>query len=111
MLGQYPLNLETEMGQIIAQLVSWQNLHDAFDRVEENHGCAGIDGQTIEEFAGGLDARLNRLREDILNHAYRTLPLLRVSVHKSSGPGKRPLSIPTVRDRVAETAAAVGLRP
>jgi CRISPR-associated protein Cas1 len=96
---------------ILEQILSWQNLHEAFDRVEENQGCAGIDGQTIAEFASGLDGRLNRLREDILNRAYRPLPLLRVYAEKSSGTGKRPLSIPTVRDRVAQTAAALVLTP
>lgn len=85
-------------------------LLEAFDKVEENHGCAGFDGQTIEDFALNLEGNLNQIREDLISGRFRPSPLLRVYVEKDDG-GKRPLSIPTVRDRVAHTSVALVITP
>ena len=86
------------------------NLFDAWAKVRGNKGCAGIDGQTLEDFAEDLMANLDLLRMEVRSGSYRPLPLLRVYIDKKSG-GKRPLSIPAVRDRVLQTAVALVLTP
>ncbi|HFC54169.1 MAG TPA: group II intron reverse transcriptase/maturase, partial [Gammaproteobacteria bacterium] len=86
------------------------NLFDAWAKVRGNKGCAGIDGQTLEDFAKDLMANLDLLRMEVRSGSYRPLPLLRVHIDKKSG-GKRPLSIPAVRDRVLQTAMALVLTP
>ena len=78
-------------------------LHHAFLAVQENHGCAGVDRVTVDQFAEGLTANLLALRGELAGHRYRPLPLLRIQVAKKNGE-PRPLSIPAVRDRVVQTA-------
>lgn len=98
------------MGILFDRLVAYPNLVRAYDHVEDNHGCAGVDGQKVEDFGEALESGLTKLRDDIVSGAYKPSPLLRVSVEKANGQ-KRPLSIPTVRDRIAQTAAALVLTP
>lgn len=86
------------------------NLHQAWSKVYENQGCAGVDHQTLENFAEHLHRHLETLRNEVLYQTYRPLPLLRVDIEKPSG-GKRPLSIPTVRDRVLQTAVTLVIEP
>ena len=86
------------------------NLHRAWSKVYENQGCAGVDHQTLENFAEHLNRHLETLRNEVLYQTYRPLPLLRVDIEKPSG-GKRPLSIPTVRDRVLQTAVTRLIEP
>jgi retron-type reverse transcriptase len=74
-------------------------LHQAWSKVYENQGCAGVDQQTLEAFAGQLHQNLETLRNEVFYETYKPLPLLRVELEKPDG-GKRLLSIPTVRDRV-----------
>lgn len=76
----------------------------------ENQGCAGVDYQTLEAFAEQLHHNLEILRNEVRYDAYRPLPLLRVEVGKPNG-GKRLLSIPTVRDRVLQTAVTRVIEP
>jgi group II intron reverse transcriptase/maturase len=78
--------------------------------VYENQGCAGVDYQTLAAFAEHLHRNLETLRNEVLYQSYQPLPLLRVEIEKPSG-GKRPLSIPTVRDRVLQTAVTRVIEP
>ena len=78
--------------------------------MEENHGCAGVDGVTVEKYAGSLEENSGKLQKALLTGKYSPLPLLRFYVDKPDG-GKRPISVPAVRDRVAQTAAALILEP
>jgi group II intron reverse transcriptase/maturase len=86
------------------------NLHQAWSKVYENQGCAGVDHQTLENFAEHLNSNLETLRNEVLYQTYQPLPLLRVELEKPSG-GKRLLSIPTVRDRVLQTAVTRLIEP
>ena len=86
------------------------NLHQAWSKVYENQGCAGVDHQSLENFAERLNNNLETLRNEVLYQSYRPLPLLRVEIEKPSG-GKRPLSIPCVRDRVLQTAVTRLIEP
>lgn len=87
-----------------------KNLLEAFYRVKENRGCAGVDGITIEEFENDLDRTLYQLRKEILSNKYEPLPLLKILVDKGNGES-RALLIPTVRDRVAESAVLQLIEP
>lgn len=78
-------------------------LSSAFQHVKENHGCAGVDGVTIERFEEKLDLNLARLQDELERQIYFPLPLMKILVEKKNGE-PRILCIPTVRDRVVETA-------
>lgn len=99
-----------EATRLTFKLVEAVNLHAAWQRVRDNHGCAGVDGITIEGFEAILDSNLSLLEEQITQGAYRPLPLMRIAVDKGNGES-RGLSIPTVRDRVAQAAAFNVLEP
>jgi CRISPR-associated protein Cas1 len=79
-------------------------------RVAENQGAAGGDGIDLERFANGLEQRLIHLSADLAAGRYRPGPIRHVEIAKKSG-GKRRLSIPTIADRVAQSAVAQALTP
>ena len=86
-------------------------LVEAWERVRENRGAAGVDRITlvaVEDY--GVDRMLRELRRDLCTGRYRPAPARRVEIPKPRG-GKRPLGIPTVRDRVAQAAAKMVLEP
>ena len=86
-------------------------LVEAWERVRENRGAAGVDRITlvaVEDY--GVDRMLRELRHDLRMGRYRPAPARRVEIPKPRG-GKRPLGIPTVRDRVAQAAAKLVLEP
>jgi len=86
-------------------------LWEAWERVRQNRGAAGVDRITlvaVEDY--GVDRMLRELRHDLREGVYRPAPARRVEIPKPRG-GKRPLGIPTVRDRVAQAAAKLVLEP
>jgi len=87
-------------------------LRHAYELVRANRGAPGVDGVTCEEIeAAGLEDWLNGLVGDLRTKAYQPQPVRRVMIPKPGGDGERPLGIPTVRDRVAQTAAKLVLEP
>jgi RNA-directed DNA polymerase len=88
-------------------------LREAWEQVRRNRGAAGIDGETLAAVeAYGVERMLGELRELLLAGRYRPQPSRRVYIPKPGRPGEeRPLSIPRVRDRVAQTAAKLVLEP
>ena len=76
-----------------------------------NGGAAGVDGEDFEAIESkGLGEWLGELRQSLREKRYRVAPLRRVWIAKANG-GRRPLGIPTIRDRVAQTAAVVVMAP
>ena len=86
-------------------------LAEAYRRCRANRGAPGVDGETFEAIEDhGVEAWLERLRQELCSRAYRPRPLLRVWIPKSNG-GQRPLGIPPIRDRVAQAAMVIVLEP
>jgi RNA-directed DNA polymerase len=87
-------------------------LWEAWHRVRKNKGAAGVDRVTLayvqEEY--GVARMLAELQADLREGSYRPAPARRVDIPKPDG-SKRPLGIPTVRDRVAQQAAKIVLEP
>src|SRR3954466_15074505 len=87
-------------------------LRHAYELVRANRGAPGMDGISCEEIeAAGLENWLDGLAEDLRTKAYQPQPVRRVMIPKPGGDGERPLGIPTIRDRVAQTAAKRVLEP
>jgi len=76
-----------------------------------NGGAAGVDNQTFEDIeAYGVERWLDELAQELKNRTYQPLPVRRVYIPKPDGK-QRPLGVPAIRDRVAETAALLVLEP
>ncbi|HSK67972.1 MAG TPA: group II intron reverse transcriptase/maturase [Candidatus Limnocylindria bacterium] len=88
-----------------------RTLAAAFARVRRNGGGAGVDRQTVETFAQRAEEHLGRLHEALQSGAYRPQAIKRVYIPKPGSREKRPLGIPTVRDRVVQTALRYVLEP
>jgi RNA-directed DNA polymerase len=87
-------------------------LRHAYAVARENAGAAGVDGVSFAQIeATGLEAWLAGLCEDLVSKTYRPDPVRRVMIPKPNGGGERPLGIPTIRDRVVQTAAKIVLEP
>src|SRR5215831_11253882 len=86
-------------------------LRHAYALARANAGAPGTDQMTFAAIeASGLERWLARLREELVSKTYRADPVRRVSIPKPDG-GERPLGIPTIRDRVVQTAAKIVLEP
>ena len=87
-------------------------LRHAYELVRANRGAPGVDGVTCDEIeAAGLEDWLIGLAGDLRTKAYQPQPVRRVMIPKPGGDGERPLGIPTIRDRVTQTAAKLVLEP
>ena len=83
----------------------------AYERCEANGGAAGVDEQTFEDIAKyGRERWLDELTQELKSRTYQPKPVRRVYIPKPDGK-QRPLGIPTIRDRVVQTAAGLVLEP
>ncbi|PYX74923.1 MAG: group II intron reverse transcriptase/maturase [Acidobacteria bacterium] len=86
-------------------------LSHAYELAKANKGAPGVDGQTFEAIESqGLREWLEGIRKDLHDKTYKPQPVRRVLIPKPGG-GERPLGIPTIRDRVVQTAAKLVLEP
>jgi RNA-directed DNA polymerase len=88
-----------------------RTLRAAFSQVAANEGAAGIDHVTISMFERHLDEDLKRLSEQLRMGTYRPQAIRRHYIPKPGTREKRPLGIPTVRDRVVQTALRMVIEP
>lgn len=86
-------------------------LAHAYRLARSNGGAPGVDKVRFEDIeASGVEEWLAGLRKELRTETYRPQPVRRVMIPKPGG-GERPLGIPTIRDRVAQTAAKLVLEP
>ena len=88
-------------------------LNDAWDRVAANNGAPGLDGVRIADLKAdpeAVDRLLGGLKDDLRTKSYKPSPVKRVMIPKPGGK-KRPLGIPTVRDRVLQMAVLLLVEP
>lgn len=96
---------------LIDKVYAPDNLAAAFTRVAANGGAAGVDHQTVEMYERQLSANQEKLAQQLRDGSYRPQAVRRVWIKKAGSKERRPLGIPTVRDRVAETALRHVLEP
>lgn len=96
---------------LIDKVYSPDNLESAYLRVARNKGAAGVDRQSIGQFSRNLSAQLTWLHEELKHGRYRPCDVLRRWIDKPGSKDKRPLGIPTVRDRIVQTATRNVLEP
>jgi RNA-directed DNA polymerase len=82
----------------------------AWERVRANKGAAGVDGQSVERFAAGAETYLAELSRELREGSYRPQPVKRVDIPKGDGK-TRPLRVPTVKDRIVQTAVKLVIEP
>jgi len=88
-----------------------RTLRTAFSQVAANEGAAGVDHVTIPMFENHLDEELKRLSDQLRNETYGPQLIRRHYIPKPGTQEKRPLGIPTVRDRVVQTALRMVIEP
>jgi RNA-directed DNA polymerase len=87
------------------------NLMSAYREVKRRKGGAGVDHQTIEMFERDLNENLTKMSTELASGQYRPRAIKRTWIEKPGSREKRPLGIPTVRDRVAQAALRHVLEP
>jgi len=95
---------------LIDKVYAPATLASAFEKVKRNKGAAGVDHQTIEAFEKELAVNLEKLSAGLRSGTYSPSPVRRKYIAKAGG-GERPLGIPTVRDRVVQSALRVVMEP
>ncbi len=88
-----------------------RTLAAAWDRVKRNRGAAGVDRQSVTAFEAHAERYLGELAAALRNGTYRPQPVRRVWIDKPGRSEQRPLGIPTVKDRVVQTALKLVLEP
>jgi group II intron reverse transcriptase/maturase len=91
-------------------VISKQIVWDAYKRVKANRGAAGIDGESMTAFEKDLKGNLFKIWNRMSSGSYFPPPVRLVEIPKKDG-RKRPLGIPTVSDRIAQTVAKMYLEP
>ena len=95
---------------LIDKVYRKRSLEAAWRKVRRRKGAGGVDGQSIQKFEGRLDRELEQLHQELEEDRYQPRAVRRHWIDKGGGK-KRPLGIPTVRDRVVQTSLRQVLEP
>lgn len=90
--------------------ISRHMVWEAYQRVKANKGSAGVDGESMADFESNLKDNLYKLWNRMSSGSYFPLAVKQVMIPKASG-GQRPLGIPTISDRIAQTVVKLKLEP
>nr|WP_316164553.1 MULTISPECIES: CRISPR-associated endonuclease Cas1 [unclassified Bradyrhizobium] len=104
------MNKLSSTGSIFDRLCRHVSLLAGWERTWRNAGGPGGDGVTLQQFEAALDDEITRLCRDLALGFYAPGPCRHLAIPKHDG-GARPLSIPCVRDRVAQSALHLLLQP
>lgn len=85
-------------------------VQEAYQRVKQNRGSAGVDDLSLESFEKDRRNHLYRLWNRMSSGSYMPCPVLQVEIPKKGG-GVRPLGIPTITDRIAQMVVTLTLEP
>lgn len=96
---------------LIDKVYRRENLRAAFRRVAANKGAPGVDHVTIEQFKRNEEAQLERLERTLKDGTYQPQAIRRTYIPKPGSREKRPLGIPTVRDRTVQAALRHVMEP
>ena len=96
---------------LIDKVYAEGTLRLAWDKVSSNAGACGVDGVSVGSFAKDSQARLLAVREHLKAGTYQPQPVKRVWIPKAGSAQGRPLGIPTVRDRVVQSALRMVIEP
>lgn len=104
------LNREVYPTAILDEFLRLENFQRAWEKVADNRGCAGVDGESIDRFARNQTINIYQLRDAVANVTYQPSPCKQVIIPKKNG-SQRVLKIPTVRDRIVQQALLNVLHP
>ena len=96
---------------LIDKVASERTLGIGWQKVQFNAGACGVDGMRVGHFAKDSDKRLLTLREQLRDGNYQPQPIRRVHIPKAGSKEHRPLDIPTVRDRIVQSAVKAVIEP
>ena len=96
---------------LIDKVYRRENLRAAFRKVAANKGAPGVDHVTIEQFKREEETQLERLERTLKDGTYQPQAIRRTYIPKPGSREKRPLGIPTVRDRTVEAALRQVMEP
>lgn len=96
---------------LIDKVQKGKNLIAAYNKVKSNAGSAGVDNVTVKGYAKHLDDNLARVGKELKDGTYEPRDIKRIYIPKPGTKEKRPLGIPTVRDRVVQTALRNVIEP
>ncbi|TWH57792.1 RNA-directed DNA polymerase [Desulfitobacterium sp. LBE] len=103
-------NTNEQNEELLEQILSFENLNQAYRQVKKNKGAGGIDGMQVKELLPYLRDHKEELLESLREGTYRPSPVRRVEIPKENGT-TRKLGIPTVVDRLIQQAIAQVLSP
>lgn len=96
---------------LIDKVYAERTLRAAWQHVQANGGASGVDHVTVAMYERDLDRHLTTLATQLRDGTYRPQPIRRTWIDKPGSREQRPLGIPTVRDRVVQTAVRLVLEP
>jgi RNA-directed DNA polymerase len=96
---------------LIDKISADRTLELAWAKVQSNAGACGVDGITVGHFAKDSQSRLLAVKEHLKRGTYQPKPVKRVMIPKPGSSEKRPLGIPTVTDRIVQTATRMVMEP
>ncbi len=96
---------------LIDKIYAERTLQLAWEQVQSNAGACGVDGISVAHFEKDSHKRLLAVKEHLIKGSYQPKPVRRVYIPKPGSSEKRPLGIPTVTDRVVQTAVKMVIEP
>ena len=95
---------------LYGRLLSYQRLHEAWLKVKANKGAGGVDNISLSTFDSNMERNIQELLSNLKAKTYKPLPVLRRYIPKKNGK-KRPLGLPSIRDKVVQQAVLDILQP